>query len=573
MTPHLLLHAFFSGKFLNQKLSLRLLSASLTLLLPPTLAAQSINMVWQDVFGGTNEERCHTMQPTSDSGFIVVGRTWSNNDDLADAEYLRQALLIKYDANGNRQWHKTYGGSSTDHSFYTEQLPGGNYLMALESQSSDGDVPENNGNQDFVWLKLDSVGDIIGEIVYGASLHDHPSCMRRTAAGNYIMVGGSLSNDGIVTGHHGTGDYFDIWVVMLDANGNWLWGKQIGGSLMDFSDWVQETPDGNFLITGETHSNDGDFPDHHGSTDYSDLFVIKMDPNGNILWKKIMGGDKDDLGEVIALTPDGGFVVVGNSASNNGDVTNPHGGYDAWLIKCDANGNIQWQKTYGGSEADYGHYVITTLDGGYALACESGSNDDDLTSNKGGTDHWFLKLDSDGDIEWQVSFGGSGDDAANAVIQATSGGFIVGGTVHSDDGDPETHHGSAEKGDTWVYKLMRSARPLPAPTGDVFGLPASYSDQEHKTALSENINGIDVSVYPNPAADYLAVSFYTSLSTNFRLELLNMDCITVRSTAQKNYAEGKHRISYDLSDLPAGNYLLRITNDQETNVRKVEVMR
>lgn len=122
-----------------------------------------------------------------------------------------------------------------------------------------------------------------------------------------------------------------------------------------------------------------------------------------------------------------------------------------------------------------------------------------------------LKLDSDGDIEWQVSYGGSGDDAANAVIQATSGGFIVGGTAHSDDGDPETHHGAAENGDTWVYKLVRSGRPLPVPTGDVFGFPASISDHENKTALSENLNGIDVSVYPNPAADYLA-SLFTRLN-------------------------------------------------------------
>jgi hypothetical protein len=540
---------------------------------PKTSSAQTISMAWQDVFGGTNEDRCHTMQPTSDNGFIVVGRTWSNNFDLADVEFLRQALLVKYDGNGNRQWHKTYGGSSTDHSFYTEQLPDGNYLMALESQSSDGDVPENNGNQDFVWLKIDPQGEIVDEIVYGASLHDHPSCMRRTSTGNFIMVGGTLSNDGIITGHHGSSEYFDIWVVMLDSAGGWLWGKQIGGSLMDFSDWVQETADGNFLITGETHSNDGDFPEHNGSTDYSDLFVIKMDPAGNILWTRTMGGDKDEIGEVIALTPDGGFVIAGNSASNNGDISNPHGGYDAWLVKCDAEGNIEWEQTYGGTDADYGHYVITTDDGGYAMACESGSNDDDLSSNKGGTDHWFVKLDSDGNIQWQASYGGSGDDAANAIIQYSENAFIVGGTAHSDDGDPETHHGAAENGDVWVYKLVRASRPLPVPAGDALEFPETFPDRESEIPLAENLNGVDISVYPNPASEILSISFYPIEPTAFRFDLISSDGQQVKSTAEKVYAEGKHRITYDVRELPSGIYTFRASSNGEVSSRMIEIVR
>ncbi|MFI5134975.1 MAG: hypothetical protein ACHQD9_03885, partial [Chitinophagales bacterium] len=357
------------------------------------LLAQNYSIPWQYSFGGSDDEVCYRMQQTADSGFMEVGLTWSQDGDVADALFPRQALLIKFDKNGNLQWEKTYGGSSTDHSFYTEQTADHGYIMAMESQSDDGDVPVNYGNQDLVVFKLDESGDIVWSKVIGGSLHDHPCCIRQISNG-YIFAGASLSNDGDVTGHHGSSDYFDIWVVKMDTSGNIIWSKSLGGSLTEFARYIQQLPGGDFLLTGESYSDDGDISGHHAPSITSDLIVMKLDSAGKIIWQKSFGGAGDDVGQDLVLTADGGYAVVGATDSNDGDVIFNHGSYDYWILKLDSAGNLQWQKTLGGSESDYSRSIQVSTDGGFVIGGESYSNDGDVSNNKGQSDFWLVRTDS-----------------------------------------------------------------------------------------------------------------------------------------------------------------------------------
>jgi len=143
-----------------------------------------------------------------------------------------------------------------------------------------------------------------------------------------------------------------------------------------------------------------------------------------IEWKKYYGGSAHDIPESIQQTTDGGYIVAGWSLSNDGDISGNHGGRDVLVFKLNAKGEIVWQKSLGGSGEDIANYVRQTKDGGYIVAGTSSSNDGDLTQNRGEYDAWVIKLDSGGEILWQRPFGGSKYDEACSIQETTDGGYI-----------------------------------------------------------------------------------------------------------------------------------------------------
>ncbi|MBM7560374.1 Ig-like domain-containing protein [Marinitoga litoralis] len=232
------------------------------------------------------------------------------------------------------------------------------------------------------------------------------------------------------------------------------WQKTFGGSDLDSAHSIEQTTDGGFIVAGYTKSNDGDVTGNHGLYSY-DYWIIKLDENGNLEWQKTFGGSDSDSAHSIEQTTDGGFIVAGYTKSNDGDVTGNHGGADYWIIKLDSNGNLEWQKTFGGSNWDYAQSIEQTTDGGFIVAGYTWSNDGDVTGNHGlySYDYWIIKLDENGNLEWQKTFGGSDSDSAHSIEQTTDGGFIVAGSTRSYDGDV-----TGDKGDYdyWIIKLDES---------------------------------------------------------------------------------------------------------------------
>jgi len=169
-----------------------------------------------------------------------------------------------------------------------------------------------------------------------------------------------------------------------------------------------------------------------------------------IQWQKSLGGSSSEYAFEIAQTADNGYVAVGYSKSTDGDLTVNHGQSDYWVIKLDTNGTIQWQKSYGGTGSDEARCVKQTNDGGYIIAGISNSNNGDVTGNHGMNDYWITKLSSTGVIQWQKSYGGTGYDEPYCIQKTTDGGYIVAGFSESNDGDVTGNHGDY---DYWLLKL------------------------------------------------------------------------------------------------------------------------
>jgi hypothetical protein len=224
------------------------------------------------------------------------------------------------------------------------------------------------------------------------------------------------------------------------------WQKCLGGTLNEIATSIQQTFDGGYIAAGKTQSNDGDVSGNHGG---DDIWVVKIDSSGNIRWQKSLGGsDYEFTSSPIQQTSDGGYIVAGVSESNDGDVTGHHYDYvnniysdDYWVVKLDTIGNIQWQKCLGGSFSNGACSIQQTSDGGYIVAGASSSNDGDVTGNHGNMDYWLVKLNNSGNIQWQKSLGGLGDDFdVFSVRQTYDKGYIVSGLSESNDGDVSGNH-------------------------------------------------------------------------------------------------------------------------------------
>ncbi len=243
------------------------------------------------------------------------------------------------------------------------------------------------------------------------------------------------------------------------------WQKCYGGSFNEVASKIIQTHDGNFVIAGYTLSDDGFVSGFHGASGdpgANDAWVINIDPDGRILWQKCLGGTASDFISCVIETSDGGYAVAGSTSSNDGDVSGNHGGIDAWVVKLDIDGNIQWQKCLGGSGNDAASCITESKDEGrgFLIAGWTFSNDGDVSgkhSTSKTSDLWVVKLSQSGTIEWQKCFGGSGDDQAESVIQTTDHGYAIVGNTNSHDGDVTgLHIGKNSSHDIWVVKLSGS---------------------------------------------------------------------------------------------------------------------
>ena len=220
---------------------------------------------------------------------------------------------------------------------------------------------------------------------------------------------------------------------------------------------------------------------------------MKLDATGNITWQKSLGGTNQDYGYSIQQTTGGGYIVAGYSNSNDGDVTGNNGGVDCWIVKLDTVGNITWQKSLGGSGFDSAYSIKQTQDGGFIVACESYSNDGDVTGNNGSYDYWIVKLDSGGEITWQKSFGGSEGDAASSIQQTNDGGYIIAGSSYSNDGDLTVNNGLNEH---WIIKLL---------SDEISNLTELNSNQSKKLIKIVNLLGQEV----EPTANKILIYQYS----------------------------------------------------------------
>lgn len=331
--------------------------------------------------------------------------------------------------------------------------------------------------------------DILWEKSYGGKHAEYLFDAQPTADYGFILAGSSLSNKSGNKTDNNKGD-LDYWVWKMDEKGELDWQKSFGGSGFDLLQSIKNTRDGGFILAGTSSSN-SDFQKKDSCRGVTDFWVIKLDAKGEEVWQKTIGGSGQDELLCAFQTRDGGYMLGGSSSSSPSPVTpegeteednsiknlnldlydkseKSRGNMDYWIVKLDKEGTVIWQKTYGGEYADLLRSMEQTKDGGYILGGYSNSSQsgEKVDANTGVGDYWIVKIDDVGSIEWQKTYGGNGDNQLYVIHQTQEGGYITGGNSNSTT--PLTSLGGNVRSGTdfWVLKLDENGAVLWSETYD-----------------------------------------------------------------------------------------------------------
>jgi hypothetical protein len=335
--------------------------------------------MWSQTYGGTKNDWAYSMVGTSDGGYAIAGYTESfgTGDD---------AWLVKTDALGNMQWNKTYNGTGYDGADSLVVTPDGGYALA-------------GGGSGNSWLiKTDSNGVMEWHRTYGGN--DVYSLIV-TPDGGYAIAGFTMAL--------GPGPGPDFWLMKTDEFGNMQWNKTYNGAGYESAYSLVTTSDGGYALAGHTWSYDA------GN---NDVWLVKTDAFGNMEWNQTYGGTGDDAAYSLVATSDGGYAIAGIWGCDSA------GRRDFWLVKIDSLGNMEWNKTYGGEDHDEARSLVATSDGGYALAGYTGWND---THPFHTGDFWLIKTDALGNMEWNRTYGGTMYDRALSLVATSDGGYAIAG--------------------------------------------------------------------------------------------------------------------------------------------------
>ncbi|MCW4005671.1 MAG: hypothetical protein NWF04_03615 [Candidatus Bathyarchaeota archaeon] len=293
------------------------------------------------------------------------------------------------------EWTQAYGGSRSDQAYDIIQTSDGGYALAGYTGSF------GEGYDDYWLVKTNADGIMQWGKTYGGTKMDQAYCVIQTSDGGYAIVGRTASS--------GAG-YYDYWLVKTDADGEMQWNQTYGGLYDDCAFCVVETSDGGYALGGQTKSFGA------GSIDY---WLVKTDSNGAMQWNQTYGGASADYAFCVVHTNDGGYAIAGYTGSFGAGST------DYWVVKTDANGVMQWNQTYGGTNIEYADSIIQTSDGGYALAGYTAS------FGAGNYDYWLVKTDANGVMQWNQTYGGSSIEYARCVIQTSDNGYALVGRTFS----------------------------------------------------------------------------------------------------------------------------------------------
>lgn len=524
--------------------------------------SSSQNILWENSYGGKHAEFLYDAIPTPDYGFLLAGSSISNkNGNKADANKGDLDYWVwKMDEKGTPEWQKSFGGNGVDVLQSVKLANDGGFILAGTSSSSiSGDKKEACKGQE------------------------------------------------------------DFWIIKLDAKGNEIWQRTIGGSGQEKLLSIAQTQDGGYILGGTSSSNTsepdekgvadkyGKSEDSRGSLDY---WVVKLDTKGEIKWQKTLGGQYVDELKSIEQTNDKGYILGGYSNSPiSGDKTQENFGLnDYWIIKLDEDGNELWQHTLGGDQDDTLFALTQTNDGGFIAGgnSNSGATNSKSKSNQDGADFWVLKLDKTGTIEWQETYNYGKKDVLTSIVENVDGTFLIGGYAQSESvqksvnsvqktvgkkadkegindyialkikatGEEIWTQTVGSKGDEILKKLFETrdggyilagtsignaSRDKNTAIGGSDFWVVKLRDNEKKIEEKEKIEAI-----PNPAISFtnVIVTYEYLKGTATLFDLSGRSMQTIKLTGEKT-------IPVDLSNIPQGIYLIEIKTDVSTDGVKV----
>ena len=514
--------------------------------------------VWTKTYGDPTRNRAYCLQSTVDGGFVIVGLTGGLGEDV---------YIIKIDSLGDTLWTQSYGEPGDDRGYCIQQTLDGGYIIAGHAHFM------GPGTGDIWLLKTDSFGDTIWTRTYGDTLLEIASSVQQTIDGGYIVSGLTLAEPD-----------FGLWLLKTDSLGDTVWTRVYGG-YADRGYSVQQTTDGGYIIAGQ----------HFNGPGGGELWLLKTDSLGDTLWTRIYGGPRGEFASSLQQTPDGGYILAGNTSSFGA------GGPDVYLIKTDSLGDTLWTRTYGGTRQDMGWSIQQTSDGGYVIAGHADS------FGEGFSDFYLIKTDENGLVIAEkdgavLSIDAPGDTVFSdssygviATVQNLGNVVLTFDVVVTIDGYVDTFHVSGlgpgytreatfrdwlvPPGDSATYTMTVCTRVL----DDV----DSTNDCGEKTIFAYNPLGVEESSMlgarglrfellqnePNPFGRQTLIAYSLPVAGAVALEVYDITGRLVESLVDEHKNPGVYEVHWEAKNQAGGIYFYRLQAGGFTATKKMTLLK
>ncbi len=343
-------------------------------------------LTWARTYGGSGDDFSGAIVPAVDGGYMIAGTTESFGAGSKDV------WVVKIDEQGTKVWDRTCGGPLIDSASWIERTDDGGYVVAGTTWSGRG----KSYHGDVLVIKLDREGDEVWKRKFGGNKNDWPGSIVRTSGG--YIIAGATDMDFLKPGSS------DIWLVELDGSGRNVRDRKLGGRSDDVARSIQRTDDDGYIIAAETQS--------YGKGDF-DIWLIRLDRRFSKVWERTFGGQYRDKAVFARQTEDGGYILLWNSRSFEGTP------YAVVAARLDAGGNVSWQEKVGGMNLKSANHIIQTADRGYIVAGSIMHREEDEH------EAWIIKLDAAGRKQWERSFGGKKSESAAFIMQTADGGYLA----------------------------------------------------------------------------------------------------------------------------------------------------
>lgn len=424
-------------------------------------SAQGPSILWQRLLGGSLDDFGWDLVALPDGSLVGLAEIQSDDGDITGFHpggvIPTDAWMFKLSPTGDLVWQIALGGNDGDGLIELIPTDDGGFVGYGATYSTTLGQTGTHGDQDLYVAKVSAQGQLLWERVLGGSAFDGyisstqwsapEQHIIETSDGGLLLAAWTHSNNGDVSGLHSSSS--DAWVVKLDADGNTEWQRCLGGTSYEQSETLIELDSGELAILATTASNDGDVTDMHGA---KDLWVVLLEPNGDLIWQRALGGTGEDTGYAMRKTLDGGILVSGAVGSNDGDVVGSHdtqmGFVDGWVVKLSIDGEIEWQRAIGGTGSDWATHLNTdNPDGSSLVVLLSTSTNGDFSGFASHKWTKVVKLDGDGEILWATGAGNNDGYESLSPVFGPNGDCTILRTIENPGGDLTEYHGL---NDAWL---------------------------------------------------------------------------------------------------------------------------
>ena len=499
--------------FLNIKSRALFAFPVILLLLVPHIAISQPDSLWSRTYGGLDTDVIICTRQTTDGGFISTGYSCVERNDFTQS--YRDIWLFKTNSQGDVEWTRLYGFAGNDTGNWVEQTSDGGYIVGGVVRVASANASDPTLEERLFAMKTDDNGEQEWWYTY-----DNPSgpsvctCIKETSEGGYIVLG-AFEND-VTT---------DVAMIKLDSQGQEEWIRNYNGTweYYDTPHYVEQTPDNGYIITG--------YYAYLWTWDESSLFLMKTDETGEEEWTQYYGSDGYDIGYCVHHLDGNGYIVVGSYEHWESE-------QDLWLLRTDKGGNQIWSKRFGGADNDYGYNVEVTEDNHFFA---TGSTE----MGAGGKDVYAVKVDFTGELVWQVTFGGAGDDVGGCGQQLDGrDGYIMSGYTYSFSGN--------DYSDGWLIRLDSD-------------LGIENSDTDFESSLS---------TFPSPFSSILNIDLLLPSNTDIAVKIFGSSGRLIDTVFQGVMQQGTSSLQWTTPEsTPSGCYLVHLQSGSHSITRKCVLLR